>query len=449
MMRVRILLLVGVAAAACRGAPSAPPGPEPWSEAWLAREAGRYLGTPASRRAALEASLVNPTNIYSRQRLAAYGRDTTGWDALPEWNPRSLPIDRIAAEDLAGRVWPELPADRLWDGRRPTTQAEWIALGRRVFFEYPLRGEIGVEHALAPVKGTPDPAAAATLGVERTAAGDVPGLVVFDDVDRTRRVGITCAICHTAVRDGVVVVGAARRRFDLGALRLAYYRDTGAAVDPELARRMATWGPGRADVTEDDDEDPVAIPDLWGLRAEGYLTQAGTIRHIGPSALAIRQETQLLHANGLRARPPRELAWALAMFLYSLEPPPARPVADPVAVARGGAVFAKHCRSCHASELYGGDPIPAAKVGTDPALASGRARGTGRYRIPPLVRVVDAAPYFHDGTVGTLDMLLSADRLAPGFTGGARGPGPIPGHKFGTELPAADRAALIAYLETL
>ena len=30
-------------------------------------------------------------------------------------------------------MWPTLPAQRLWDGRRPATQAEWVALGRRVF----------------------------------------------------------------------------------------------------------------------------------------------------------------------------------------------------------------------------------------------------------------------------------------------------------------------------
>ncbi len=435
---------------ACRAAEP----PPPWSEAWLAGEAERYLGATANRRAALEASLVNPDNVYSRQRLKSYGRDTVGWDALPVWNPRSRPIDRAAADDLARRVWPELPAERLWDGARPANQAAWIGLGRRVFFEFPLRPEFAMEHVLTPWSASTEladdaAANAAALGVERTPAGDLPGLVVFADVDGQRRVGITCAICHTAIRDGVVVEGAARRRLDLGSLRLRYYRDTGTVVDAELARRMATWGPGRADVTEDDDEDPVAIPDLWGLRAESFLTHAGTIRHLGPAALAIRQETQLLHASGLRIRPPRELAWALAMYLYSIEPPPARPVADRGAVARGATVFDAHCRRCHGSAGYGGDPVPVELVGTEPALANGRARGTGRYRVTALVRVADAAPYLHDGTVPTLDVLLSADRLALGFAGGARGPGPVRGHRYGIDLPAADRAALIRYLESL
>lgn len=441
-MRPAILALLAVG---CRGA--TPPEPEPWSDAWLAREADLYLGSAAHRRASLEASLVNPNNIYSKQRLASYGRDTVGWDALPEWNPRSRPIDRAVTDDLARQVWPEPPQQRLWDGRRPAAQAEWVSLGRRVFFEYPLRAEAGMEHALASPAA--DPARGVELGIERTPSGSVPGLVVFTDVDGQQRIGITCALCHTAVREGVVVIGAARRRLDLGALRLAYYRETNTPVEPGLAQRMASWGPGRADVTEDDDEDPVAIPDLWGLRGEDFLTQAGTIRHVGPAALAIRQETQLLHANHLRVRPPRELAWALAMYLYTLEAPPARPSRDRDAVAEGAALFATHCSTCHGGTQYGGDLIPAARVGTDPALADGKARGTGRYRVTQLVRVADAAPYFHDGTVATLEMVLSPDRLAADFTGGVRGPGPIRGHTFGTGLPAAERAALRSFLESL
>jgi len=435
----RSLLLVAVLAGCGGGRGGAP---APWSDAWLEREADRYLGPTAHRRAALEASLVNPENVYSRQRLKAYGLDTSGWDALPVWNPRSRPVDRATAEALARGEWPTLPAERVWDGTRPTTRAGWIALGRRVFFEFPLRPEFAVEHVLVPGARGELPAGAAaraaTLGIEATSDGGRPGLVVFDDVDGAHRVGITCAVCHTAVRDGVVVEGAARRRIDLGMLRLDYYRDTGAAIDPELARRMATWGPGRADVTEDDDEDPVAIPDLWGLRHETYLTHAGTIRHVGPAALALRQETQLLHASGLRVRPPRELAWALAMYLYAIEPPPPRPVADDAAaaVARGAGLFDEHCRSCHDGPILAGDPVPAEKVGTDPSLAHGKARGTGKYRVTSLVRVADAAPYLHDGSVPTLAALLTAAR-------------PSPGHLYGTELAPEERAALVSYLESL
>ena len=212
---------------------------------------------------------------------------------------------------------------------------------------------------------------------------------------------------------------------------------------------MATWGRGRADITEDDDEDPVAIPDLWGVRDQSALTHAGTIRHIHPAALAIRQETQILHANRERTRPPRELAWALAMYVYSLRPPERASVAMSPASQRGGSLFAAHCKRCHSNPSHGGEPMPASRVGTDPMLAFGRARGTGLYRPSPLLRVADAGPYLHQGTVASLDDLLSADRLAPSFDRGARGPGAIAGHTYGTELGDADRRAIVTFLETL
>ncbi|HEU0035037.1 MAG TPA: hypothetical protein VFQ53_30635 [Kofleriaceae bacterium] len=429
-------------------APPPPDEPAPWSDAWLSREAKRFVEDTRYRRAALEASLTNPANIYSQQRLGAYGFGDRGWDALPVWNPRSLRVSAPIAAALARGEIPAIPPDQapLWDGKTPTTTAEWVALGERVFFQYPMRAEVFMEWGLQQRE------LADRVGVERSPDGSIPGLVVFTNIDGTTRVGITCAICHTAVRDGVVVAGAARRSFDYGQLRNAYFQATRTFVEPELARRMATWGPGRADVTEDNDEDPVAIPDLWGLRDAKVLTQAGTIRHASPLALAIRQDTQLTHSNHQRIRPPRELAWALTMYLYSLRPPAdpnASTTADDFAqLARGAAWFASTCQHCHATAAYSGRPILASTVGTDPALANGQARGTGTYRVAPLLDVAHAAPYLHDGRVRSLDELLSPARFAPTFHG-RLGIGRIAGHSYGTTLPPRDRAALIEFLQIL
>lgn len=403
--------------------------PEPWSEAWLAAEREKYLGDADFRRRALEASLENPGNTYSQQRLGSYGLKSRGWDALPEWNPRAAPLGAQVGAPL-------------WDGKKPGSQAEWIALGRKVFFEYPLRAEPLAEWALG------NPQLALECGLERTPEGEWPGLVRFSDVDGRERVGITCALCHTTVREGKLVVGAARRRFDYGRLRLAFGKATGRAEDPELARRMALWGPGRADVTEDVDEDPVAIPDLWGLRAQPALTQAGTIRHTGPVALALRQETQLLHSNHERVRPPRELAWALAMFLYSLEPEP-KAMALSAEAARGAKLFEGGCGACHSNAARGGELVDAKELGVDAALAKGKARGTGKYRPPALVRVGDAAPFFHHGALGSLEDVMAPERLEAGFARGVLGPGPVPGHAYGLDWPAEDRAAVVAFLRTL
>ncbi len=448
--------LVLILAIGCSSKPATPPDPapvdptpvvvelEPWSDAWLLREGRRFIDDTSYRRAALEHALTNHENVYSRVRLASYGLGERGWDMLPVWTPRSRPVTAELAAQLARGEMPVVAANHapLWDGVEPTTMAGWVALGRRVFFEFPMRAEVFMEHGLTK------PDLAAAVGIERTATGDVPGLVVFANVDGETRVGITCAICHSTVRDGVTVAGSSRRAFDYGRLRLAYFSDTGAPIDPSLARRMAGWGPGRADVTEDDDEDPVTIPDLWGLRDQRWLTQAGTIRQDSPLALAIRQETQLTDSNHALIRPPRALAWALAMYVYSLAPP-ARAVAASPEVARGSQLFMENCRGCHANASYGGRTIIATAIGTNPALATGRGRGTGSYRVPPLVRVRDGAPFLHDGSVGTLAELLSADRLAPAYAAGRLGPGPIPGHRAGTELGDPDRAALIAFLDTL
>jgi hypothetical protein len=419
-----------------------------WSDTWMLAEGQRYLTEPQFRRSALIASLANPTNSYSRQRLESYGLQTRGWDTLPVWNPRSAPVSTQLARNLAQGT-PVALADHikpLWDGRVPNSMTDWIALGRAAFFGYPLRAEVFMTFALQR------PELAERVGVRSIADGTYPGLRLFVDVDGSQQVGITCAICHTQIEAGRLIVGAARRSFDYGALRLEYHRATGVPIDSELAARMARWGPGRADVTEDEAEDPVAIPDLWGLRTQTALTQAGTLHHLGPTALAIRQETQLLHSNHQRIRPPREIAWALAMFLYSLRPPPGFSSAQSPAhslIARGEALFQDSCRGCHSNAAFGGEPVAVARVGTDPALALGGARGTGFYRPPVLLHVGDAAPYLHHGAVPSLEDLFSPDRLAAKYHRSPLGPGPVGGHVYGTDWPEPDRAALVAFLRTL
>ncbi|MFO0676673.1 MAG: c-type cytochrome [Polyangiaceae bacterium] len=410
----------------------------------MEKERALYLDDRTFRRETMVATLTNPTNTYARQRIASYGLGTRGWDALPEWNPRSVPVTAAVASALVEGRPVELPADAspLWDGVRPTTAKGWIELGERVFFGYPLRREVFLEWAIRR------PEIAKSVGVTPAADGSYPGARVFQDDEGKAAIGLTCAICHTRVVDGVLHVGEARREFDYGRLRLLFHADTKTPVTDDLARRMRSWGPGRADVTEDDDEDPVAIPDLWGLREQSFLTQAGTLRHVGPTVLALRQETQLLHSNHQRVRPPRELAWALASYLYSLVPPPKTDIAR-TDTSAGKALFGEHCASCHSNAAFGGDPVPAERVGTDDKLANGRARGTGKYRPPALLAVRSAAPYFHHGAVATLGDVLDPARLSPEFSRGTLGKGAVPGHPFGTELSKKDRGALIVYLQSL
>ncbi len=414
----------------------------------------RFLGDADFRRQMLVASLTRPSNTYSRDRLGSYATADGGWDGLPEWNPRAAPFTRAHADALARGEALELDRGvaRIWNGERPADGA-WRALGARVFERFPLRADPSIAHALT------DAAFAARVGLVPAEDGTYPGLVLFEDVDGVAKLGITCGLCHAATQvDGSVEIGRARRDLDYGRIRMRWHGDTGVALPAELAARMKRWGPGRADITGDDDEDPVAIPDLWRLLELDALTQAGTLQLSGEAdpalkrehdlaILAIRQETQIIQAAGERIRPPRELAWALAEFVADLRPPARAKIADP-AIARGSRLFADNCKRCHAGEVGSGPPVAATRVGTDPSLADSEARGTGRYRPSPLVDVARAAPYLHDGTVPTLDDLLDPARLSGEYRRGVRGLGPVVGHSFGTNLASEDRLALIAYLRT-
>lgn len=305
-------LLLAVLLAGCGGERSRPDTdpPAPWTDAWIVAEGARYLDDASFRRQALQASLTEPSNVYSATRLSAYGLGARGWDQLPQWSPRVHPVDEAVVRELGERGAVRLPstAETLWNGERPETFEAWAELGRAVFYRYPLRPEPQAAHALA------HPDLARDVGLASTADGQWPGVVVFEDIDGGAKVGITCALCHVSIEGGEAVEGRARRNLDYGRMRLSWHQQTGAPVSVSLAERMRHWGPGRADITADDDEDPVAIVDLWGLRELRFLTQAATLRHDHPAALAIRQETQILHANRERTRPPRELAWALAVY---------------------------------------------------------------------------------------------------------------------------------------
>jgi mono/diheme cytochrome c family protein len=214
----------------------------------------------------------------------------------------------------------------------------------------------------------------------------------------------SCATCHATVRDGALVAGLANASLDLG------------------------WGPGRLDVSTTDGHEPVRIPDLRPVRWQTHLHADATVRQPDVTALAIRIETLLITSHAEAVRPPRVVALALATYLWTLAPDDPPPPPPPQ--------FASACGGCHAGDGLTGLPVPLDVVGTDPIVGRSRDRGTGMYRVPSLRGVRERALLLHDGSVDALDALLDPTRT-------------IPGHRFGTSLPADDRAAIVGYLMTL
>jgi mono/diheme cytochrome c family protein len=225
------------------------------------------------------------------------------------------------------------------------------------------------------------------------------------------RLAATCATCHATVRDGALVIGLANDTLELG------------------------WGPGRLDVTTLDGHEPVRTPDLRPVGLEAYLHADANVRATDTIALAIRIETLIITSHSEAVRPPRIVALALATYLKTLAPAErAAPITEPA--SRGAAVFAMTCAGCHAGPAFTGDPVALAAIGTDPTVGLSLERGTGTYRVPSLRGVADRTWLLHDGSVSSLAALLDPARTSPG-------------HHFGAELSADDRAALVAFLHTL
>jgi hypothetical protein len=229
---------------------------------------------------------------------------------------------------------------------------------------------------------------------------------------------------------------------------------------------------------------PPQIPDLIGLRERRYLDHTGLVRQQSIGDLmrysSLVQDVIGRARLGDTAAPPAargarysdEQLYALAIYLYSLQPP-SNPNAFDGPAAEGRAVFGREgCGNCHTPPLYtnnklipaeGFEPSPAdrkrfdvmeRRVGTDPRYALETRKGTGYYKVPSLKGVWYRGPFGHHGSAATLEDWFDPARLRDdytptgyrGYNGQARG---LIGHPFGLKISADERRALIAFLRTL
>jgi cytochrome c peroxidase len=81
-------------------------------------------------------------------------------------------------------------------------------------------------------------------------------------------------------------------------------------------------------------------------------------------------------------------------------------------------------------------------------------KGTGLYKVPSLRGVWYRPFLLHDGSIANLEELFDSKRLDAthmpgGWTPPETGAMAIPGHRFGLDLNAEEKAALIAFLRQL
>jgi mono/diheme cytochrome c family protein len=231
---------------------------------------------------------------------------------------------------------------------------------------------------------------------------------------------------------------------------------------------------------------PTKVPDLIGITNRRYIDHTATHLLRGPedlmryAALISCCESADFGPHHMRSdrgrrvvyRFPDELLFALAQYVYSLEPPQNPNQADPQVAADRKVFDREGCAGCHTPPLYTNnkltlgagftpardhpfhDDILPISVGTDPNLALKTRNGTGLYKVPSVRGVWYRGLFGHDGSVKTLEewfdpACLRDDYVPSGFKGYKITHRAVPGHEFGLKLNPEDKAALIALLRSL
>jgi mono/diheme cytochrome c family protein len=268
---------------------------------------------------------------------------------------------------------------------------------------------------------TPADAREKTLGVMTDKDGKVVGIQEVTGSDGKKRWGVTCAFCHSVVnKNGERLDGVPNTRLNVGAI-LAL----SPTIDNAKRKQLLSWGPGKLDVTFNNEADdgvnnPAVMEAAFGTKGIKYFNWNGTFT----SAEERSHFTMDIvgHGNG-EFKPPA--SWgitnqdlgdgidligpkmpAVIAYLETIEPPAPNPGSfDQAKAASGQALFMgkANCNRCHTQPLFtNNEKVKPEVVGTDPKHADSPVFKDGTYKVPQLRGVWAVAPYFHDGSARTL-----------------------------------------------
>jgi hypothetical protein len=403
----------------------------------------------------------------------------------------------------------------------PRTREDWLREGRRIFHELDLPYLRNYDPKL--IELVRSAVACAKLGGHAQKDGTMLGLRWVPTITGLALSQQDCAVCHSRVMtDGSIVDGAPAPGDDPGSAITVVGKfvthDSPSFLEffsPDETAKQVAWrwwavpwvagdlndkvkspdvnapdfaGLGRGVLPRFNGSPfyPTKTPDLIGLSARKYIDHTATHLLRGPEDVmryavlvsccdsADFGQYQMLTEKGRRVvyRFPDELLFALARYVYSLEPPPNPNLSDSRA-ANGRKIFEREvCGVCHTPPLYTNNKLTLAagfkppldhplhadilpiSVATDPGLALKTRKGTGLYKVPSLRGVWYRGLFGHDGSVRTLDewfdpARLRDDYIPSGFKGYKVTHRAVPGHQFGLALNSEDKAALIAFLKTL
>src|SRR5689334_12475711 len=289
------------------------------------------------------------------------------------------------------------------------TESEWVAAGRKVFEEFDFVPSRHYEHDL--IRNLRSPAYFAERKIEPLPDGTLPyvrWVVTQKGIAITLR---ECAGCHLRwvpgpAAGGKPYYGAPENMpfphfgfnfVDLGAA--AYLpkgddapgirwrshfvpwisNDIHARIKTMTNQEWSAWddasnGTGMQARWDGSIYYPTKIPDLIGIKDRKFFDHTATHRHRGIEDL-MRYAAQVTSADTphfgpydilprydrrVPERRPDELWYALALYIYSLQPPP-NPNKFDRSAAAGQKLFDSNCAACHTPPLYTNNKLTLAK----------------------------------------------------------------------------------------
>lgn len=244
--------------------------------------------------------------------------------------------------------------------------------------------------------------------------------------DTLKRVGITCALCHSTVDDSFAPgIGKRRDGWPNRDLNPGAIIALSPALDAKTKLVYNAWGRGKYDprFNLDGQNGPQVIPPAYGLDGIHKITSTGDgddiaywnryvgVTQMGGHGTFSERRTGVNVTNGTDDLITSKLP-ALQAYQLSLNAPaPPQGSFDPVAAERGKSLFngKATCAACHTGSEFTdantrlhppSDVVSEPEPNGAPSYAARSA--TKQYRTAPLRGVWQHAPYFHNGSAATL-----------------------------------------------
>lgn len=409
----------------------------------------------------------------------------------------------------------------LWNdvGVKPelATEADWLRAGEMVF-DAPILYSIEKKGGFR-IEDVRNRAWYEKSGMPLTPDGILPFMrYVIREKGRVELGSFSCGMCHTRVIPGGKIVKGAQGNLPFGpalaqsaAFPWAVWQELFAMPwlhpdpldrlkplsDGQIRALLASAPPGTAARHRGSLFDPIQVPSLIGVKDRHYLDRTGLqqqhsivdlMRYAAlnqgadflasfdgfipddiPNFKTLPDPSDPIRVGG---RYSDEQLYALALYIYSLQPPP-NPNKFDGSAARGQKIFQREgCTLCHTPPLYTNNKLTPAEgfaipadhlakyeiipisVGTDPDLTFKTRRGTGYYKVPALTGVWYRSMFGHSGWCATLEdwfdpKRVDDDYVPTGFKPNGNTPYAVRGHLFGLDLTDEERKELIAFLKTL